>query len=433
MKKFTFLLAASVMFTAALQAKPIDAKVAKMVAQNFYSRTYPTPINSVTLAFTEKDATGLEDYYVFNINGKDGFVIVSAEDAGHPIIGYSNKGQYVIPIVNNSVDYWIKRRKTEIESIRSLKLTASKDIVDEWNAYINNAVLQNSHNKSHKAMGIFPSSSNHLVQSTWDQPSPYNALCPGGSVTGCVATAMAQIMRYWSYPPKGMGSSCYVDSTTYGYSQNYGKLCANYGADTYDWASMPLNASTASFAGVSQLMYDAGVSVQMDYSPSGSGAWVISLDDTICSQRSYVKYFGYNAKTINGFYDSLLAPTALVDTIENELNNNRPVQYVGADPAQGGHTWVCDGYDTASRFHMNWGWSGQDDGWYLLTNLNPGSLKFTEQNEALIGIEPPIIVAHFNGYPLSGCAGTTVSFTDQSFSPSNITAWKWSFPGGTPS
>src|ERR1700722_16358093 len=108
---------------------------------------------------------------------------------------------------------------------------------------------------------------------------------------------------------------------------------------------MPLNATTASFAGVAQLMYDAGVSVQMDYSPSGSGAWVISLDDTICSQRSYVKYFGYNAKTINGFYDSLLAPTVLIDTIENELNNNRPVQYVGADPAQGGHTWVCDGYD----------------------------------------------------------------------------------------
>src|ERR1700733_11164110 len=106
MKKITLLLAASVMFTAATQAKLVTLSVAKTVAQNFYAKTYDAPQSALNLAYTEKDANGFEVYYVFNVSNNGGFVIVSAEDAGKPIIGYSNEGLYITPVAGGNLDTW---------------------------------------------------------------------------------------------------------------------------------------------------------------------------------------------------------------------------------------------------------------------------------------------------------------------------------------
>ncbi len=428
MRKLIYLFIALIFSSGLLIASPVSQGIAQKVASNFYGQVFKTPVTSVSLAYTETDATGLAVYYAFNINDKGGFVLVSAEDAGRPIIGYSNKGAYTIPKSGNNIDFWMQKRKKEIIAIRSHNLTASSGIAEEWNAYINNISPKN-HKSFHKTLGtVFPSDSLYLVQSTWDQPYPYNLDCPGGSVTGCVATCMSQIMRYWSYPPHGTGSSTY-------YSTTYGVLSANYN-HPYRWSLMPLNSPTGADTDMARLLSDAGVSVDMAYSTSESGAEVITADDaSACAQIAYVKYFNYSPKLIDGlkiFADSL----AWLDTLENELNHNRPIEYVGVDPAAGGHTWVCDGYDSLAYFHMNWGWSALDDGWYTLNDLNPGGMTgyfFSTDFEALIGIAPPEIEASFTSGQTMSCSALTVNYTDQSFGVGTPKTWNWSFPGGSPS
>ncbi|HTB06853.1 MAG TPA: C10 family peptidase, partial [Bacteroidia bacterium] len=365
---------------------------------------------------------------------------------GYPIIGYSNYGQYVVPNKGNEVDFWMQKRKNEIISIRSQNLTATPEVTDQWNSYINNVEPKLTKKATHKmASSIFPSSSQYLVQSGYDQqyqPFPYNWFCPpagnAGStssnqaVTGCVATTMTQIMRYWEYPKKGTGSSSYAEAT-------YGTLSANY-AHTYNWAAMPLKPATYSSpsatpdTNIARAMSDNGISVEMSYSPTGSGAYVITADDpNACAQISYVKYFGYSSKILDGLNGNATPTTAWVDTLEHELDCSRPIQYVGQSSA-GGHTWVCDGYDASNNFHMNWGWSNVDDGWYALNNLQPSSGELFNTNiEALIGIMPPGLLPNFTATPTSGCAGMKVTFTDATTGSTTPASWSWSFPGGSPS
>ena len=323
----------------------------------------------------------------------------------------------------------MNKRSTEITTIRTMKLIATKDITDEWTAYTNNTTYQsNTHTRTHKVLSSpFPSPTAYLVQSTVDQPAPYNDDCPGGSVTGCVATAMSQIMRYWSYPAHGTGSSSYS-------AGSYGTLTANYN-HPYRWSNIPLSSPSSADTDLARLLSDAGISVDMSYSPSGSGAWVITSDNPICAQNSYVQYFNYSSAIIDG-ENAFSDANAWQDTLENELDHSRPIQYVGTDPSAGGHTWVCDGYNSSSQFHMNWGWSAVDDGWFALNNLSPGgSYNFSQNIEALMGIMPPGLLANFTFNPSSVCAGSsaTVTFTDATVGQTTPVAWKWYFGDGTTS
>ncbi len=431
MKRISYITIALFLFTGVVNAKPVSKEIAQTVATNFYSRTLHSVNPTLTLAYTELTGNGQPAYYVFNVNTSEGFVIVSAEDAAHPILGYSNKGPYVIPKDNNNVAWWMNCRKQEIAYARTNNMLATSDITNEWTAYINNTTLE-----SHAPAAIQAVSP--LLQTTWDQSPYYNAMCPGSSVTGCVATAMAQIMKYWAYPPHGHGSSSYWDSAPYGYQQNFGYLKANYDTAKYIWSAMPTNLSSNN-SQVAKLMYDCGISVDMDYSPFESGAWVITGDYPVCSQISYVKYFGYNPSTIQGLYNSKYTLANWQSLIQNELNNGRPVQYVGWDSispnSSSGHTWVCDGYNASAQFDMNWGWGGADNGYYSLTALNGGGYQFNWWDEVLLGIEPPAASPYFTATPTFGCSGMTVQFTDRSITVSNlpITSRKWLFPGGNPS
>jgi PKD repeat protein len=418
-----------IVVSAVMNANPVTQQTAKQVAVNFCTQTWSKAPSTITLAFTEVGNDGNAVYYVFNTD--NGFVIVSAEDAAHPVLGYSTEGPFVIPAENNNFAWWMNCCKQEIMLARTKKMTASADIAEEWNNYQNNTALKT------RSMMV---TVGPLVQSTWNQSPYYNNMCPGGSVTGCVATAMAQIMKYWSYPPAGHGTSSYWDETAYGMQQNYGKLSEQYDTVKYNWSNtaMPLSISSNNY-NIAKLMYDCGVSVDMDYSPSESGAWVVTGDYPVCAQVAFVKYFGYNPATIQGLYQSAYNNTNWTNLIENELNNKRPVQYVGWDSISpnnaAGHTWVCDGYSSSTQFHMNWGWGGSNNGYFALNALNAGGYKFNWWNEALIGIEPPSASPYFVGSPTVGCTGLTVQFTDQSYTDSNlsITGRTWLLPGGNPS
>jgi PKD repeat protein len=376
--------------TVTCNAKPVTPQAAQQVAEAFYKRSAAAQTVNMSLAYTEKSTNGLPVYYVFNAD--NGFVIVTADDAAHPIIGYSTKNKFVVPQPESNTAGWLRKRKLEVEDMRGKNVVADAHIAKEWmGTYVTNSSRLNNHASMASATSY---SIGPLCQTTWDQSGGgnpgYNNLCPGGSVTGCVATAMAQVMKYWNYPPKGTGSSSYCDCTTSSldgaaFTNNYGTLSANYAATTYSWSAMPLASSNAA---VAQLMYDCGVSVEMDYDPSGSGAWVITADDSICAQRSYIKYFGYDPYTIQGLYRANFVDSVWTQMMINELVNGRVVQYVGSTTSGEGHTWVLDGVDTNNYFHMNWGWSGSDDGFFFLNNLNTGSYIFSIDHEAVIGIEP---------------------------------------------
>ncbi|MGP8213922.1 MAG: C10 family peptidase [Bacteroidia bacterium] len=448
MKKFTSSFVAFCLGIGLVSAVPVNVNVAKQAAASFYRQQYANASSvDLTLAYTETTSKGEPAYYVFNVNSDDGFVIIAADDAIRPVIGYSNQGQFVMPEHGSNFDFWMQRCKRQIEYAKTKNLVATQTTKDEWNNAINNTLPKRD---DKKFTSVSP-----LTTITWNQnPYPYNYFLPPtvtGStsrsqcVTGCVATAMAQIMRFWSYPAHGLGYHIYNENTGMPYenSDNYGELRRNFAADNFNWSTsdMPLspgssrtvNADTA----IARLMFDAGVSVDMDYDPNGSGAWVVAGDDSVCAQNSYVKFFGYDRHTIQGLYESNYTYSAWEQLIENELNKGRVVEYAGFDTVNGGHTWVCEGWTSGSdtTFYMNWGWAGMDNGNFTLNNLSVSGDNFSEStDEAVIGIQPPAACAHFVAAQPSICAGGSVTFTDQSlaYPGTSVTAWNWNFgDGGT--
>jgi hypothetical protein len=440
MKKINYVLFVFAFTTSLLYAAPVKPNRAKQVAQNFYKQNSKIEIASLSLAYTGLTPSGTPAYYVYNINNNDGFVIVSADDIASPIIGYSTQNNFVVPEASATIGHWLTIRAKEIANIQSLSLLPTAEVALTWMKYeSNNSFIMNKRTSS---VASTMSTSQPLVQSTWNQSPYYNALCPGGSVTGCVATAMAQIMRYWSYPAKGTGSSSYCDCTTQGFTNNYGTLSANYAATTYNWANMPLNVTTHN-TDVATLNYQCGVSVDMDYDPSGSGAWVITADDPICAQNSYVTYFGYDPTTIQGLNRSDYDDSTWTNLLKNDINIGRPIQYVGDDPTEGGHTWVCDGYDQNDFFHMNWGWGGFDNGYFLLNNLQTtnGTFNPSVGHQAVIGIVPIATNAIDASIPAimepvgSNCAANfSPSLKLQNFGSSTLTSCNvyYKIDNGTP-
>lgn len=380
MAKIKFLIIFFMAGCIAAQAKPVDVTTARITAQNFYLANHTSGFSDITLAYTERDSLGTPVYYVFNLNAAaTGFIIVSAEDATHPILGYSDEGTFVIPSSTSNVSFWMQKRKHEIITLRIHNAVATPAIKAEWTAYATHAT-PSVHSASNTIIGP-------LCKTAWNQMPYYNADCPGGSVTGCVATAMAQIMKYWAYPGVGFGSNCYDDEQSNGYSENYGQLCVQFDTSHFMWSDMP------QFIGgpndpIAELMYDCGVSVDMDYTPSGSGAQVMGGYGS--AFNAYITYFGYDTNTINAQYYNNFDDSDWIALLKNELYNRRPIQFQGFDPIEGGHSWVCDGFNNANTmFHMNWGWGGQDNGWYTVDALNPYPLDFTYDIGVVCGIQPP--------------------------------------------
>jgi PKD repeat protein len=417
MKKINVLIIALIIGLKAIVANPVPFTTAQTVATNFYTQTKPGSSPNLTLAYTEYALDGQPVYYVFDVNANDGFVIISAEDATIPVLGYSTTGTFIIPVPGNNIDNWMQSKKNEILSIRALGYSASPAINDEWTSYRNNTRPHGTHNTM---SFVLP-----LCQTLWDQSPYYNDMCPGGSVTGCVATAMAQIMKFWDYPAHGIDSLCWDDM----YPVNYGNLCENFDTSNYKWAEMPNSVFSTNYQ-VAKLMYDCGVGILTHYSPSASAANMVGPYPG-SAQYAFVQYFGYNPSTINGLYRTSYSDSQWITLLETELNDGRPVQLDG-----GGHSWVCDGYDAINDMHMNWGWSGFDNGYYNVDSLNPSPYNLNSSEHALTGIEPPSVLAYFTATPTYGCSSVTVHFTDRSLvnSSSNpITAWNWTFTGGTPS
>lgn len=400
-KKVLLLLAGVCMILAPAMASTVSVATARTVAANFYQGTVPSAAGvNPTLLYTRTEADGTADFYVFDMAPQTGFVIVSADDVAHPVIGYSTESNFDMHFDRTGLSDWMSNTATHMRAAVTQHIAASVAISREWQA-----CQSGPYHAPSRVAVVGP-----LVRTRWDQSPYYNALCPMNTtandraVTGCVATTMAQIMKYWNYPAQGTGSYTYTPPAS-GNGFVYPQLSASFN-HAYNWASMPNLVNSTNYTDVAQLMYDCGVSVAMGYdigSQGGSGAYVQQSEvwgNWPCAESSYKNHFYYDPSTLRGVNFISYTPDQWFQLLKAEIQAGRPVQYEGADPTQGGHTWVMDGYDANNLMHMNWGWGGSYDGYFATTNLTAGGATFTTREGALIGIQP------LYPYRLTAQAGT---------------------------
>ncbi|MBR1512965.1 MAG: C10 family peptidase [Bacteroidales bacterium] len=294
------------------------------------------------------------DIFVYNV-GQQGFVIVSGSTVLPPILGYSDQGVFPdLTEAPENVTSWLNHYGEMIAFAEEQGLQPEADIQRQWDEAL---------------QGVFTSrnetSVSPLVSTHWNQDCYYNEYCPATSgggwwggpcghvYAGCVACAMAQVMKYWDYPATGFGSHSYTHS-------QYGEQSANFGATTYHWEQMPNNVYNSNDA-VATLMYHCGVSVNMNYSASGSGAQSRDVETAV---RSYFGYCGAKYREKSAYSDE-----AWIAMLKAELDQSHPMYYSGHD-GENGHAFVCDGYDNNDRMHFNFGWSGSSDGYYTIYDVN---------------------------------------------------------------
>ena len=421
-------------------AKPVSEATARQVGWTFLSRNAATlklaTADNMALSYsvgtenaTFSGKTGQDKLlYVFNA-GPKGFVIVAGDDVVAPVLAYSTESNFNPSNLAPNFRKWMEGYQSQIRYAVAQKLEATPEIQNQWAVYLTGKSLKN--------LAKTTASVNPLMQTTWNQSPYYNDLCPydstknDRSVTGCVATAMAQIMKYWNHPATGSGFHFYNHS-------NYGTLSANFAATTYQWSAMP-NAVNSPNAAVATLMYHCGVSVDMQYSPDVSGAWVIEDSPTpgANSEVAFKTYFGYK-NTLQGVERKNFTQSQWITMLKAELDASRPVLYDGFGNG-GGHAFVCDGYDANDFFHFNWGWGGYFDGFFMVDALNPGGTGtgggtggYNSGQQAIVGIEPSTTAQSYNLRLHTGLTPTsdTIEYGDPfSFSSNFYNAGATTFNG----
>lgn len=382
MKQLLSILTFAFLFQLQAMANPVDVNTAKRTANDFLQsqRVTGAMLTDIT------GETPFNEFYIFSFNDGNGFIIVAADDCVTPILGFSATNGFRTDKMPAHIVHWLQGYEKEIAYWKEHHSPIA-------------AISGKGHQRTMRTQaGPQNDAVSPLISTTWDQSPYYNNLCPYDSyagdyaVTGCVATATAQIMKYWNHPTTGWGSNSY-------YEDDFGTLSANFGTTTYAWSSMPnaLSASstTAQVNAVATLMYHIGVAVEMDYSTEASSALNnhYSMEDASAelALKTYFKYDPAMHTVVQGDYSDA-EWTAL---LKAELNNSRPVLYSGRD-STGGHSFVLDGYNNSDQFHINWGWGGWCDGYYTMGNLHPASggtggnssYTFDLGNKAVIGIQP---------------------------------------------
>ena len=356
--KRRLLLILSVLLPAMLMASPIGKEEAKEKALSFLngrSSAKARGLNSVKALRLVKTEPC---YYVFNIGSRDGFVIVSGDDCAPEILGYADSGEVDPQNMPENMKAWLQGYAEQIEWMKEKGIKAQARSVAK--AGVKSAIAP-------------------MLSSQWNQSEPYNMYCPKYNfdqdgnvytkqcVTGCVATAMAQIMYFHQYPNT-------TSAEIPGYSKNLKVNNTNNTLTTpavaagtsIDWSKMKDSYSSSdnseSAQAVARLMQYCGASVNMDYGTKSSFASSSMIGEAL------QKYFNYDSGIKNPSRSDYTSEE-WNDLIYNELVSNRPVLYSGQSSG-GGHSFVVDGFED-NYFHINWGWGGDSDSYFLLSVLNP--------------------------------------------------------------
>ena len=410
--KRTILLFLSVMMTVIMTAGEVTPQQALQQAQKFLQQTPSGMKRSQAEVPQLKMAGRVSGLYVFNAEQNQGYVIVSNDDRTAPILGYSETGTLDPDNMPCNMRAWLQGYADEI-------------------AWLNEHNIQPTASQNpRRTASAVKAPIAPLVKTHWDQGSPYNDNCPeyesdNKAVTGCVATAMAQVMKYHEYANMTgdipgydtdfQGSSCIAVSTLTATSFDWGNMLNDY----------TNSATDTQKSAVAKLMQYCGASVKMHY---GS----VSSSNTTEVVTALKTYFGYNS-TAQMAVRSLYTYNEWIELIYNELKQNRPVVY-GGQSSGGGHEFVCDGYQGEDYFHINWGWGGMSDNYFKLSALDSdhqgiGGSSSTDGyhygQDAVVGVQKPsdegtvlnisthlldLSVTAISG-PTSATAGQEVTYT----------------------
>lgn len=346
--------AAVLLFAESALAEQIDAQQARQQAMAFLNRNATTKKMlkggnaDLQLAYTAQSG----EYYAFNASAADGYVLVSGDDRMPAVIGYSDEGKFDADAIPDNMREWLETYAEQVRYVQTragVRIQSSTDQTSIGNVY---PLLGNT---------------------KWNQSAPYNNMCPTFSnngttqrtVTGCVATAMAQVMYYHRWPETGTGSNTYTFNLNSDEQQPL-TLSADFSQSRYDWANMLPNytgneTSTQNNA-VAKLMSDCGVAMDMGYGASSGAVTRIAMN-------RMPKHFRYD-KSIKFIMRDAYTLDKWLSIINGELSSNRPVIHTGASN-QGGHAFVVDGCNSNGYYHVNWGWNGTSNGYFVLTDLTP--------------------------------------------------------------
>ena len=385
------LFAGSLLIPMVVMAGPRSFQQAKAIAEK-QAALLGVTIDQKAMAKARKQGSkgeitlSQQSYYVFpNANSK-GFTIVSGDDRLPEIVGYSSQGSYD---ENNLPEGFVSFMKAYQNLYNKVNL-------DDAEALKNLAEIKAWRNKKNASAASTSAVAPLLGNIEWDQTSPYNNMCPRYdsvhvAATGCVATAMAQVMAYYKYPKQ-------LKADIPGYVNRWNGIPMEIPTITreegvYDWDNMlpkynkEANATQQQKDAVAKLMYHCGAAVQMNYGPESAAS---------VSASKLAKYFGYDADLMMDLNRSTFSLDKWMQIIDTELAAGRPVLYSG-QASDGGHQFICDGKDGEGLYHINWGWSGSQNGYFDLSLLNPekggtGSGNSTEGYNRLcsmtIGIAP---------------------------------------------
>ena len=354
-KIFYPLFAATVLlFAESALAGQIDAQQARQQAMAFLNRNATTKKMlkggnaDLQLAYTAQSG----EYYAFNASAADGYVLVSGDDRMPAVIGYSDEGKFDADAIPDNMREWLETYAEQVRYVQThagVRIQSSTDQTSIGNVY---PLLGNT---------------------KWNQSAPYNNMCPTFSnngttqrtVTGCVATAMAQVMYYHRWPETGTGSNTYTFNLNSDEQQPL-TLSADFSQSRYDWANMlpsyTGNETSTQNNAVAKLMSDCGVAMDMGYGASSGAVTRIAMN-------RMPKHFRYD-KSIKFIMRDAYTLDKWLSIINGELSSNRPVIHTGASN-QGGHAFVVDGCNSNGYYHVNWGWNGTSNGYFVLTDLTP--------------------------------------------------------------
>lgn len=310
--------------------------------------------------------TTVGNLYVFKSGS--GFIVLPSDDAAPALLAYSDSESFDID-GNPGLAYWMEFYNSELDYLKTIGAQSAR-----YDA----------------AARVSRPEIEPLIKTEWNQEAPYNEMCPKvdghETVTGCVATAMAQILKYYNYPAHGKGSHSYY------WRPGEEELSFDYENTPFQWNLMTDRYDSKSTDeerhAVAELMLACGVSVDMHYEPGGSGAATTLMGESLINIFDYAPSLWMPNRAFYG-YDEW------EDMIYGDLAQGMPVLYSGAGTA-GGHQFICDGYSSNGFFHFNWGWGGLSNGYFLLTALNPDDLGvgggaggFNSSQIATLGVRRP--------------------------------------------
>jgi hypothetical protein len=375
MKKFFVILSLFVATT--VLAGPVSKEQARQLAADFV-KTRPAAAASkaaggiaqqadalslVTLSQNRQEAMSAP-FYIFNIGERQGFIIISGDDRTASVLGYSDEGCIDPERMPENLRYWLDDYAQQLKTLAQMDDTQAQ-----------NCLRAPSRAAVKTRNSIAP-----LITTKWDQATPYWNECPQFmnsddeadgyelAYTGCVATAMSQIMYFYKQPAQTLAE---IPAYTFTYGDgNYNYVTVNMDAlpvTTFDWAHMRETYTGAEpeayTAAVAHLMYYVGCSVKMQYGRNSSGAYTDDIPKGFA-------YFGYGSKI--AFRNDYTQQT-WEDLVYSELDAGRPMIYNGTAGSGGGHSFICDGFEYGDYFHINWGWGGMGNGFFQLSILNPSA------------------------------------------------------------